>query len=196
MAQPGTLYRAAMKFERDFTQLPNQWLRDERLSRGARGILGELMTHRAGYSISITGLVERGREGKDAVRRMVSELEACGYLRRDKQSRKAGQFGGMRWTLMDPWDALVPPPTVGGFSADGKTADGLPADGSPVAGEPATKNTKLNNNLNRDFPAQPSVVSAEPVDNSGKAVCGHAVNPGTDRCYLSCQREFELRSAS
>ena len=45
MSSSATITRIHLKFERDFTQLPNAWLRDRRLSRGARGLLGEIMTH-------------------------------------------------------------------------------------------------------------------------------------------------------
>lgn len=195
--QPGTLYRAPMKFESSFTQLPNTWLRDQRMSRGARGLLGELMTHAVGFSVSIAGLVERGTEGRDAVRRMIAELEGCGYLRRDKQSRKGGHFAAARWTLMDPWDALVTPSPSSDFPTSVNPTSDFPTSDAPSSVEPTLRTPTSKTYINGDFPAQPSVVSAEPVDNSGKAACGrHDVIPGTDRCAVACSRDFEIRSGS
>lgn len=91
-----------MRFERDFTQLPNTWLRDERLSYRARGLLAMLMSHEAGYRITLKAISAASpREGIDAMREAVRELEAVGYLRRHAH-KSIGRYEGDDWELCDP----------------------------------------------------------------------------------------------
>lgn len=93
--------RTALAFESNFTRVPNEWLRDRRLSRRARGLLAELMTHTVGWEITTESLIEGGTEGRDAILKAVAELEAYGYLTR-MQARKGGKFQGVDYTITDP----------------------------------------------------------------------------------------------
>lgn len=98
--------RIGHDLEGHFTTVPNSWLRDSTLSFRARGLLAMLLSHRAGWNVTIESLAAQNLEGKDAILRAVRELEGAGYLRRDK-SRDGGKFKN-DWVLMDP------PPAVEG----------------------------------------------------------------------------------
>ena len=83
----GRILRVGLHFESNFTRIPNRWIRDQRLTYRARGILADLMSHVHGDSITIEELVastaKRGpngkaHEGRDAVRAAVAELETFG----------------------------------------------------------------------------------------------------------------------
>jgi hypothetical protein len=117
--------RTALPFEKDFTQIPNAWLRDARLSRKARGLLGEIMSHQVGWRVTIRGLAAIGPEGKDSVEAGLKELRACGYLVLSQARAAGGQFGEGEYELVDPF-------TVSGFSGSGSAASG-----SAVSGKPA-----------------------------------------------------------
>jgi hypothetical protein len=67
-----------------FTIVPNAYLRDDRLSWDTRGLLAWLMSHTEAFKITEEGMISAGSMRRDGVRRMVRELEASGYLRRDK----------------------------------------------------------------------------------------------------------------
>lgn len=121
--------RTPMPFERDFVQIPNAWLRDERLSRRARGLLAELMTHRPGWHVTIAGLQKAGPEGRDAIRSAVTELAEHGYLIRRQTQGAGGRFNEIEYEISDP--------TAVGKSDTGGFAD----DGSADVGESAPKNT-------------------------------------------------------
>lgn len=87
-----------------FTTIPNAWLRDPNMTRRARGLLVELLSHREGWSVTVESLARAGREGKAAISRDLRELEELGYLRRE-QSRTDSGFGSMDYILTDPADA-------------------------------------------------------------------------------------------
>lgn len=176
----GTLHRERMRFERDFTQLPNKWLRDRRLSRGARGLLAELMTHEAGYEVSLTQLTASGLEGRDAIRKFVSELEGRGYLHRVRERRSAGKFAGYRWMLQDPFEAVENPTNaqLAGLENPRSNRVGNPDVGETYVGPTASVNPTTiedqKENINTHDPAQPQEPQSRPVDNFGSIVWASA----------------------
>lgn len=104
MSSEGRLVRPKLRFERDFTQLPNSWLRDPRLTFKARGLLGELMTHDAGWYVTIKSLAATSPDGRAAIQTAVQELQDAGYLRREQTRTSRGQLGHVWWELLDPFE--------------------------------------------------------------------------------------------
>jgi hypothetical protein len=122
--------RAKLDFEGRFVQIPNEWLRDERLSRRARGLLAEIMTHRVGWHITIGSLQKAGTEGRDAIRSALNELKDAGYLRLLQSRGDKGRWNEVEYELTDPT-------TGDGFPDSGGFTDS----GSTDSGESDTKNT-------------------------------------------------------
>jgi len=89
-----------------FTTIDNRWIRDARLSRRARGLLTELLSHTAHYKVSVSSLVKQGLEGRDAVQASLHELEEFGYLRRDRIHDDQRRYKSMHYVLRDPWVEL------------------------------------------------------------------------------------------
>lgn len=116
------LIRGHHSFDDHFTQIPNDWLRDGRLSFKARGILAMIMSHREGWSLSINSIASQNQEGKDAVRSAIQELEKAGYLYRT-QANEGGKFGEAIWITQDPGD--------------------LPMAENPTTDNPTTKNNNI-----------------------------------------------------
>lgn len=130
--------RSRLSIDEHFTAVPNEWARDERLSRRARGLLVEVMSHRVGWHVTIRSLAKAGKEGRDAIQTALTELVEHGYVKRS-QGRAGGKFEEIEYELCDP-------PTVSGFSGRGEeipdqTASGFTVSGSTVSGESATKKT-------------------------------------------------------
>ena len=87
----------------NFTQISNRWLRDERLSWKARGVLGWLASHKVGFEVSESTIIRAAPEGRDSVRAGLGELEAFGYLVRERQRSSNGTFCAVDYILCDPW---------------------------------------------------------------------------------------------
>lgn len=112
--------RRELSFEGQFVQVPNAWARDGRVSRKARGLLVEIMSHRVGWHITTRSLAESGTEGRDAVMSALRELVDAGYLRRVQGRSGGGSFSEIEYELVDP------DPTVVGFSDHGDDSEEIP----------------------------------------------------------------------
>jgi hypothetical protein len=96
------IVRGEHSFDSHFTQIPNAWLRDNRLSYKARGLLAELMSHSVGFEVSIKRLASKGVDGRDSIASAISELEAIGYLKREQLRNLDGTLASTLWTTKDP----------------------------------------------------------------------------------------------
>lgn len=111
---------------RNYSVIANQALRDERLSFRARGIFAFLMSQPDNWSVRSDALSHNAKEGRDAIRAALNELEECGYLQRKKYQDSNGH-----WKT----DTVLceTPLKNDGFPV---TEDGFPGVGSPVVGKP------------------------------------------------------------
>lgn len=94
--------RTRVHVDDHYTIVPNAWLRDQRLSRRARGLLAELMSHRIGWEVTLDSLINTGPEGRDALRSAIDELVTCGYLLVQRERDDAGRLQGTSYTITDP----------------------------------------------------------------------------------------------
>jgi hypothetical protein len=148
------------KIER-YTQIDNAVLRDERLSYRARGILAYVLSHVEGWTVTSDSIAQHGKEGREAVRTAMRELEAAGYLERIKVQQEDGQ-----WRT----DVIVHevPKTAG------QTDDGFPGVGFPAVGFPGANKKTIEKTITSDDVA--SGLSPEPVRaKSEKAQCHDAM---------------------
>lgn len=84
----------------NFTIIPNEALRDGRLSFAARGVLVELLSRPQDWEATADSMSERATrqhgekvgEGRRAIRSAFAELEAAGYLIRSKVKGEKGRF--------------------------------------------------------------------------------------------------------
>lgn len=113
-----------------FTQVGNQAARDRLLTRRARGLLVELLSHRDGYGISVAALVAAGPEGRDAIRATLNELEQHGYLHRVQTRDGQGRIGDTVYEITD----------MPGVAPEAENRRSAPAPGKPAPGSPAPVN--------------------------------------------------------
>lgn len=98
------LIRGHHAFDGQFTQIPNSWLRDSRLSLDTRGLLAQLLSHAPGWKVSQENLAKANGVSRDTIRRMIGELVEYGYLSvSEKQSHnERGHLIGFTYTTKDP----------------------------------------------------------------------------------------------
>ena len=98
------LIRGHHSFDDHFTQIPNAWLRDARISLGAKGLLAQLLSHAPGWRISQESLGRDNGVGRDAIRTLINELLEAGYLSRSeiRERNEKGYLGGYTYTTQDP----------------------------------------------------------------------------------------------
>lgn len=131
------LIRGKHTFDDHFTQIPNDWLRDRRLSYKARGLLAELLSHSVGWIVSRDRLARLGVDGRDAIASAIRELEDHGYLERRQGRNADGTMAETTWITKDPDE--VSPPTD------------FPATAKPTTAKPLYKNTNDKNKKSKVY---------------------------------------------
>lgn len=103
------LIRGYHSFDDHFTQIPNEWLRDSRLSLKSIGLIAQIMSHTPGWNMSIRSLARANGTGIDTIKSAVLELEHCGYLKRGERQKQNedGTFADYDWTTCDPFQNPV-----------------------------------------------------------------------------------------
>ena len=134
------LIRGHHEFDEHFTQIPNAWLRDDRLSFRARGLLAHILSHRPEWSLTIEFLAGKNPEGRDAIRSAIKELEDLGYIRREQPNN--GKFQETIWTTQDP-TGMEPEP--------GNPLTENPPAENPLHKNTITKNTNIKNKEREHF---------------------------------------------
>ena len=138
---------------RDYTTMSNHHLRNPALSLRAMGLMSKMLALPDDWDYTVAGLASICKEGRDAVRKALQELESAGYLVRS-QTRAAGTFSSNDYTLFEtpPSPLTENPSTV--FPSTEKTSTEKPSTENP---------TQLNNVINQKTKRQkPPAPSWEP----------------------------------
>ena len=67
---------------KDFSVICNTFLKDERLSWKAKGILAYLLSKPDDWQIKVVDLIKRSKDGREKVYAGIKELLNAGYLQR------------------------------------------------------------------------------------------------------------------
>lgn len=87
------------KFD-NFTIVPNAIFRHEGISQQATGLYCYLFSHSSNQEITINFITNHFKNGRDAVRSAIAELERFGYLKRE-QLRQNGKIVAYNYILKD-----------------------------------------------------------------------------------------------
>jgi hypothetical protein len=75
-----------------YVRIDNAVFSDKRLSWGARGLMGYLLSRPDTWQMRLYDLVAHGPEGQQKIRRLISELKTAGYVVRRRIVRRNGTF--------------------------------------------------------------------------------------------------------
>jgi hypothetical protein len=159
----------------DFTVIPNAVLRDRRLSARARGVLVYLLSLADGWQTTADRLAQEFLEGRDAIRTALRELEAVGYLRRDKYRDPATMTWRSSWEVTDDpatFD-LGTPELSTGKEPRRVSSDGFPATGFQSSIRRTPRRTPRGGRASQ--PKAPAAVHRAPLEDDN----GTNPNPAT-----------------
>ena len=127
-----------------YTVLPNGILRDTGLSLKTKGLFAIILSLPEGWDYSVTGLATVAGCGRDAIRGALKEMEAAGYLTRQRAHGEGGKFTGVVYTIRDTAEPLSGNPTMD----DPAPLSGKPTTDNPTSEKPSSENpTQLNKDL-------------------------------------------------
>jgi hypothetical protein len=117
------LIRGHHSFDDHYTQIPNDWVRDNRISLKAIGLLAQIMSHKPGWNLSLRSIARINETGVGTIKSAVEELEQFGYLVRSKDQlhNEDGTFADYLWTTADPFQNPVTVKTAHGKQDTKKT---------------------------------------------------------------------------
>ncbi len=164
---------------RDYTVMCNHHLKDMNLSLKAKGLLSIMLSLPDSWNYTTRGLAAICKEGVDAIRTGIQELEKAGYIVRHLQRGEGGRIVDTEYVIYErPIDRDAPGTTAPAPDAPSSAGPGLgepgtdfPGAGNPYAEEPCMDGprTKKPAQLNTNR----SSTNQENIDLSGLTE-GHA----------------------
>ena len=111
---------------RDYTVMANYHLKDRQLSLKAKGLLSVMLSLPEEWDYTLRGLAYISKEGVDAIRESIRELERSGYIVRMRQRNAQGHLKGMEYVIYEC-------PHIG---QQGDEEEPIPTSASPILENP------------------------------------------------------------
>lgn len=131
-----------------YVMIDNAFFEDTRLSWKAKGLMGYLLSRPDNWKINHKDLVNRSKDGKDAVTSTLQELQNVGYIHYFQERAERGKFGKWIW---DVYETPLDNPHYKPHTENPHTVEieEKPHTDSPHTEKPHTENPHYNNtNLN------------------------------------------------
>ena len=136
------------KYDRDFTIVSNDFLKDARLSWKAKGIIAYVAMLPDDWVLNMRDLTNRATDGRDSLYSGIKELETCGYCIKTMQRNPDGTIAGYAYEICDK-PVFVQPFTENPVTDAPQTEN--PDTVKPDTDKPGTENpTLLNTNQTKD----------------------------------------------
>ena len=113
----------------NYTVMSNHHLTDRDLSFKAKGLMSYMLSRPDDWDFTIAGLSRLNKDGRDAIGRIIQELESHGYLERIRRRQSKGTFGTMEYVLHEQ-------PMPGNPALDNPVLEN-PGQDNPVLDNPA-----------------------------------------------------------
>lgn len=145
---------AVMRVEKNknYTTMSNYHLQDKRITLKAIGLLSKILSLPEDWDYTVAGLAGLCKEGKDAVRSALEELEGAGYIERRRTRSQDGSYAGNEYIVYEyPQGSLQLP------LSDFPTMEN-PTLENPTTGNPTEQSTNIQNTKRTNTPMPPSVL--------------------------------------
>ena len=126
---------------RDYTVMSNYHLKDKALSLKSKGLLSVMLSLPEDWDYTLKGLACISKDGVDAIREAVRELERAGYIVRTRMRNEKGQLKNTEYVIYER---------------------PVPVSKKPVEETPVQESPMLENPM-QDNPVQESPAQATPV---------------------------------
>lgn len=146
---------------KDFTVMSNHHLKNKDLSLRAKGLLSVMLSLPEEWDYTLKGLAQISKEGLDAVRAAIRELEAFGYVERRRMRNVKGQLTDTEYLIHE--FPVLPEPTEDEPTLENPTLD-IPAQAEPAQG----KSTQLNTNISNTQELNTDVLNTYPIKSHQK----------------------------
>lgn len=95
------------KDNQPFAQIPNEAIRDPRISPNAFRLLAYLMSHQDGYEVTYEQIERQTTLGRFAINKAAESLTLLGWLAVERVKAADGRFGAKSWTVLTPSSSTV-----------------------------------------------------------------------------------------
>ena len=164
---------------RDYTVMSNYHLRDRSLSLKAKGLLSLMLSLPEDWDYTMKGLARICKDGIDSISGGIRELEAHGYLVRERVRNENGQLGSIEYTILEQPQAPAQEPVQNSAPVRGKPIREKPVQvnpmlDAPIQEDPAQLNTKEQNKElsstqgSSPIPSSPPTPSVRSGDRTGR----------------------------
>ncbi len=90
-----------VKKTKNFTVLSNHHLKNKELSLRSKGLLSVILSLPDNWDFTIRGLAAISKEGVDAIRSSICELEGAGYVKRRCLKSSSGKLSKTEYTFYE-----------------------------------------------------------------------------------------------
>lgn len=144
---------------KDFTVMSNHHLKNKDLSLRSKGLLSFMLSLPEDWDYTLKGLATLNKEGVDAIRSAINELEAFGYIERRRLRNDKGQLGDNEYIIHEL--PISPEPKQTEPILENPTLDN-PEQAEPIQG----KSTQLNTNKSNTETSNTDLLNTNPINSN------------------------------
>lgn len=144
---------------KDFTVMSNHHLKNKDLSLQSKGLLSFMLSLPEDWDYTLKGLATLNKEGVDAIRSAINELEAFGYIERHRLRNDKGQLGDNEYIIHEL--PISPEPKQTEPILENPTLDN-PEQAEPIQG----KSTQLNTNKSNTETSNTDLLNTNPINSN------------------------------
>lgn len=89
------------KLNSNFSILPNDIVNKEGMSLEAKGLMWYLLSKPEDWELSVPDIIKHSTKKRDAIDKVINELEVLGYLKKEHHRKKNGVFDGWDYFVFD-----------------------------------------------------------------------------------------------